>query len=103
MKCGCLDAVHDISQFESLMVTTPPIPGRYPVSSSRWGNRISSSVRVTVNEILFPHLLELTGYLPGMGGVVTIKDSNWLMSWTASKQPHFINQPDNVRVLWAYG
>ncbi|MBZ9686868.1 oleate hydratase [Clostridium estertheticum] len=48
-------------------------------------------------------LKKLTGRDPGMGGVVTIKDSNWLMSWTCSKQPHFINQPDDVLVLWAYG
>ncbi|KLU61653.1 oleate hydratase [Peptococcaceae bacterium CEB3] len=40
---------------------------------------------------------------PATGGVVTIKDSNWLMSWTCSKQPHFINQPKEVLVLWAYG
>ncbi len=48
-------------------------------------------------------LKKLTDRDPGVGGVVTIKDSNWLMSWTCSKQPHFINQPDDVLVLWAYG
>lgn len=37
------------------------------------------------------------------GSVVTFKDSNWLMSFTGSRQPHFANQPDNVIVLWAYG
>lgn len=37
------------------------------------------------------------------GSVVTFKDSNWLMSFTASRQPHFENQPDDVLVLWAYG
>lgn len=37
-----------------------------------------------------------------MGGLVTIKDSNWLMSWVVPKDPHFINQPKNVKVLWAY-
>jgi oleate hydratase len=48
-------------------------------------------------------LKKLTDRDPGMGGVVTIKDSSWLMSWTCSKQPHFINQPDDVLVMWAYG
>ncbi len=37
------------------------------------------------------------------GGIITIKDSNWGMSFTMSRQPHFANQPDNVLVLWAYG
>lgn len=49
------------------------------------------------------YLKELTDRDPGMGGVVTIKDSSWLMSWTCSKQPHFINQPKDVLVTWAYG
>ncbi|KLO21695.1 oleate hydratase [Marinitoga sp. 1155] len=53
-------------------------------------------------------LRDLTGRDPYSGrvvtgGIVTIKDSNWLMSVTCSRQPHFANQPDNVLVLWAYG
>lgn len=70
------------------------------IDQTKW---LSFTVTLTNDDIVFPHLLELTGDLPGMGGVVTIKDSNWLMSWTAPKQPHFLNQPDNVKVLWAYG
>ncbi len=37
------------------------------------------------------------------GGIITIKDSNWGMSFTISRQPHFANQPNDVLVLWAYG
>ncbi|MCC5911057.1 MAG: oleate hydratase [Clostridiaceae bacterium] len=37
------------------------------------------------------------------GGIITITDSNWLLSVTCNRQPHFINQPDDVIVLWAYG
>ncbi|WP_178024507.1 oleate hydratase [uncultured Paenibacillus sp.] len=70
------------------------------IDKTKW---LSFTITLTDDDIVFPHLLELTGDLPGMGGVVTIKDSNWLMSWTAPKQPHFLNQPDNVKVLWAYG
>lgn len=36
------------------------------------------------------------------GGIVTITDSNWLMSVTCNRQPHFPNQPDDVLVLWVY-
>lgn len=37
------------------------------------------------------------------GGIITITDSNWLLSVTCNRQPHFVNQPDDVIVLWAYG
>lgn len=36
------------------------------------------------------------------GGIITIKDSNWLLSVTVNRQPQFKNQPDDVIVLWAY-
>ena len=39
----------------------------------------------------------------GTGGPVTAKDSNWLLTFTVSRQPHFKNQPENVIVAWAYG
>lgn len=37
------------------------------------------------------------------GGIVTIKDSNWLMSYTFNRQPHFKNQPKHQLVGWIYG
>ncbi|MBT2732947.1 oleate hydratase [Carnobacterium sp. ISL-102] len=37
------------------------------------------------------------------GGIITVKDSNWLLSVTVNRQPQFIDQPDDVIVLWAYG
>ncbi len=37
------------------------------------------------------------------GGPVTIKDSNWLLTYTVSRQPHFKNQPKDYTVAWAYG
>ncbi len=36
------------------------------------------------------------------GGIITIKDSTWLMSVTVNRQPQFKNQPDDVTVAWAY-
>jgi oleate hydratase len=38
----------------------------------------------------------------GTGGLVTFKDSNWLMSIVLAHQPHFINQPADVQVFWGY-
>ncbi|MHC1748224.1 MAG: oleate hydratase [Cellulosilyticaceae bacterium] len=69
------------------------------INKTKW----ESFTMTFTDSIMGDFLKELTDRDPGVGGVVTIKDSNWLMSWTCSKQPHFINQPDNVLVLWAYG
>ena len=37
------------------------------------------------------------------GGIVTVKDSAWLMSWTFNRQPHFKAQPKEQLVGWIYG
>ena len=37
------------------------------------------------------------------GGIVTARDSNWLMSWTLNRQPQFRNQPKGQLVCWVYG
>lgn len=37
------------------------------------------------------------------GGIITVKDSNWLMSYTLNRQPHFKTQPKNQLVVWVYG
>lgn len=37
------------------------------------------------------------------GGIITAKDSSWLMSYTLNRQPHFKAQQDNQLVVWVYG
>ncbi|MEG2507785.1 MAG: oleate hydratase, partial [Longicatena sp.] len=37
------------------------------------------------------------------GGIISVKDSNWLLSYTLNRQPHFKNQPKNQLVVWFYG
>jgi oleate hydratase len=36
------------------------------------------------------------------GGIVTVIDSSWLMSWTVNRQPHFKQQPKDQIVVWIY-
>ncbi|QHO77883.1 oleate hydratase [Bradyrhizobium sp. CCBAU 051011] len=36
------------------------------------------------------------------GGIVTVKDSSWLLSWTANRQPHFKHQRSDQVVAWLY-
>ncbi|QJQ05078.1 oleate hydratase [Undibacterium piscinae] len=37
------------------------------------------------------------------GGIVSVKDSSWLLSWTVNRQPHFKQQPKDQIVVWLYG
>ncbi|HDI3056365.1 oleate hydratase [Clostridium botulinum] len=69
------------------------------IDKTKW---MSFTITLKDDDIVFPYIQNLTGDKPGMGGLVTIKDSSWFMSWVVPKHPHFIGQPDNVKVLWAY-
>ena len=37
------------------------------------------------------------------GGIITVKDSSWLLSYTLNRQPHFKEQPKDQLVVWVYG
>ncbi|SFC47783.1 oleate hydratase [Clostridium uliginosum] len=74
------------------------------VERSKW-----ESFTITCKDSkLVDKIRELSGNEPHSGktvtgGVITITDSNWLLSITGNRQPHFPDQPDDVIVLWAYG
>ena len=40
---------------------------------------------------------DLTGNVPGEGGLITFADSSWLTSIVLPHQPHFIGQPEDVK------
>lgn len=78
--------------------------GRPDVFADHVEQSIWQSFTVTLRDPLFFKLMqEFTGNEAGTGGLVTFKDSNWLMSVVLPHQPHFIDQPDDVRVCWGYG
>jgi oleate hydratase len=37
------------------------------------------------------------------GGIVTARDSGWLLSWTINRQPQFREQPKDHCLVWVYG
>ena len=37
------------------------------------------------------------------GGIVTVKDSAWLLSWTINRQPQYRSQPRGQVLVWLYG
>jgi len=74
------------------------------IDKSKWE---SFTINCTDSEVA-NILKKLTGRDPYSGkvvtgGIITIKDSSWLLSVTCNRQPHFPDQPKNVLVLWAYG
>jgi len=62
------------------------------------------SFTVTMHDPTFlRHLSAVYGYIPGVSCLMTIVDSNWLLSIVVAAQPHFMNQPADVDVFWGYG
>jgi oleate hydratase len=54
------------------------------------------------NPAFFEAVETFSGNEAGTGGLVTFKDSNWLMSVVLAHQPHFAGQPADVQVFWGY-
>ena len=50
----------------------------------------------------FEEMHRFSGNEAGTGGLVTFKDSSWLMSIVLAHQPHFVGQPADVQVFWGY-
>lgn len=69
------------------------------VPSSRW---VSFTVTTTGTEFL-DEMFALTGSEAGVGGLVTLKDSGWMLSVTVFHQPEVIGQPPGTKVWWGYG
>jgi len=68
------------------------------VAQSFW-----ESFTVTLNNpAFFDQMDRFSGNEAGTGGLVTFKDSAWLMSIVLAHQPHFLNQPADVQVFWGY-
>jgi oleate hydratase len=69
------------------------------VEQSKW-----MSFTVTLHDAtFFEHMEKFTGNQAGTGGLVTLTDSNWLMSVVLAWQPHFRNQPAGTFVFWGDG
>jgi oleate hydratase len=69
------------------------------VEESKW-----LSFTTTLHDpTFFRHVGDLTGNVPGEGGLITFPESNWLASIVLAHQPHFAGQPPDVQVFWGYG
>ncbi len=89
--------------WESIAKNNPDL-GRPEVFSGHPGESKWESFTATLRDpAFFRKMEEFTGNVAGTGGLVTFKDSNWLLSVVLFRQPHFLNQPQNVQVFWGYG
>lgn len=69
------------------------------IEESKW-----VSFTTTLRDPTFFRLIgDLTGNIPGEGGLITFPESNWLASIVLPHQPHFLGQPEGVDVFWGYG
>ena len=67
-----------------------------------------SATVTTLDQKIIPYIQKICKRDPFSGGVVTggivtVKDSGWLMSWTINRQPQFRTQPKDQCVVWVYG
>ena len=97
------DASHSWSLWEKLAQDNPEF-GRPTVFSSSIPESQWSSFTITLpNTAFFDAMQAFSGNVAGTGGLVTFKDSNWLLSIVLAHQPHFAAQPANIQVCWGYG
>ena len=69
-------------------------------------NWMSATVE-TLDQKIIPYIKNICKRDPFTGGVVTggivtVKDSSWLMSWTINRQPQFREQPKDHCLVWVY-
>ena len=77
--------------------------GRPAVFNSSIAQAVWESFTVTLRQpAFFDEMRRFSGNEAGTGGLVTFKDSAWLMSIVLAHQPHFLNQPAEVQVFWGY-
>ena len=69
------------------------------IDQSKWVS-FTTSLR---DSPFFRIVRDVTGNVPGEGGLITFAESNWLASIVLPHQPHFIGQPKDVDVFWGYG
>lgn len=75
-----------------------PAPFNTSIPQSYW-HSFTATLKDTA---FFDQMEKFSGNAAGTGGLVTFKDSNWLMSIVLYHQPHYLNQPADVQILWGY-
>lgn len=69
-------------------------------------NWMSATVE-TLDDRIIPYITNICKRNPFTGkvvtgGIVSVKDSSWLLSWTINRQPQFRTQPKDHCLIWVY-
>ncbi|TDU02573.1 oleate hydratase [Streptomyces sp. 846.5] len=68
------------------------------VKDSNW----ESFTVTTKDPVFFKLMQEFSGSEAGKGGLITFKQSSWLLTIVLNHQPHFRDQPQDTFVWWGY-
>ena len=76
----------------------------YDPELSNW----MSATITTLDQKIVPYIKKICKRDPFSGkvvtgGIVTVKDSSWLLSWTLNRQQQFRAQPKDQLCVWVYG
>ncbi len=76
-------------------------------SDPEQSNWMSATVE-TLDDRIIPYIKNICKRDPFTGkvvtgGIVSVKDSSWLLSWTINRQPQFKAQPKGHCLVWVYG
>ena len=76
----------------------------YDPELSNW----MSATITTLDQRIVPYIKKICKRDPFTGkvvtgGIVSVKDSSWLLSWTLNRQQQFRDQPKNQLCVWVYG
>ena len=72
------------------------------MSANGW---VLQSIPSTKDHPLYKNICKRDPFSGGVvtGGIVSVKDSSWLLSWTINRQPQFRKQPKDQCLVWIYG
>lgn len=73
------------------------------ISCTKKTQWLSFSLTIRDYPELIQTLEKLTNDYDGCAGLMTYKDSSWLLSTYVQHQPFFPEQPNNVQFIWNYG
>lgn len=110
--CGSMDAAAPVPGADEpaawalwrRLAARDPVFGRPSAFCDAVGQTTWITFTVTATDDRFVrHIERLSGREAGCGGLVTVKDSNWLLTFHLYPSPAFAGQPAGTWVWWGYG
>ncbi|MCM2430603.1 oleate hydratase [Streptomyces sp. RKAG337] len=88
--------------WETLAAKRPGLGNPSAFDSSTADSTWESFTVTTKDPVFFKLMEEFSGSEAGKGGLITFKESNWLLTIVLNHQPHFHEQSEDTFVWWGY-